>query len=115
MTIEEEAAEEDDVDAMSVDGSDDGNPVAAVAAWFCVHPRAKSYHDSFTILDLAQQIIALTGARSKIVHLDARSGDIKHSRADISAIAQQLGFVPSIDFVQALEDTVAYYQSEQGS
>lgn len=32
MTIEEEAAEEDDVDAMSVDGSDDGNPVAAVAA-----------------------------------------------------------------------------------
>ena len=74
-----------------------------------------AYGGKITILDLAQQIIALTGARSKIVHLDARSGDIKHSRADISAIAQQLGFVPSIDFVQALEDTVAYYQSEQGS
>ena len=41
-----------------------------------------AYGGKITILDLAQQIIALTGASSKIVHLDARSGDIKHSRAD---------------------------------
>jgi len=42
---------------------------------------------SVTILELAENIIKLTGSSSKIVHAAPRAGDVKDSRADVSKIS----------------------------
>ena len=42
---------------------------------------------SVTVLELAKQIIKLTGSTSKIVHATLRAGDVRDSKADVSKIA----------------------------
>jgi len=42
---------------------------------------------SVTIIELAENIIKLTGSSSKIVHAAPRAGDVKDSRADVSKIS----------------------------
>src|SRR5690606_18169162 len=42
---------------------------------------------SVTILELAENIIKLTGSSSNIVHAASRAGDVKDSRADVSKIS----------------------------
>jgi UDP-glucose 4-epimerase len=42
---------------------------------------------SVTVLELAENIIKLTGSSSKIVHADPRAGDVKDSKADVSKIS----------------------------
>ncbi len=40
-----------------------------------------------TVLELAKQIIKLTGSTSKIVHATLRAGDVRDSKADVSKIS----------------------------
>lgn len=42
---------------------------------------------SITVLELAENIVALTGSSSKIVHAESRAGDVRDSKADVSKIA----------------------------
>lgn len=42
---------------------------------------------------------------------EARTGDIQHSLADISRAAEELGFRPSVGFVEGLRRTVDWYKS----
>jgi len=42
---------------------------------------------SVTVLELAEQIIKLTGSSSKIVHAASRAGDVRDSKADVSKIS----------------------------
>ena len=42
---------------------------------------------SVTVLELAKNIIELTGSSSKIVHAASRAGDVRDSRADVSKIS----------------------------
>jgi UDP-glucose 4-epimerase len=42
---------------------------------------------SITILELAENIINLTGSSSKLVYASPRSGDVRDSRADVSKIS----------------------------
>lgn len=43
--------------------------------------------ESVTVLELAENIIELTGSSSKIIHAGSRAGDVRDSRADVSKIA----------------------------
>jgi UDP-N-acetylglucosamine 4-epimerase len=43
------------------------------------------------------------------VHDDFREGDIRHSQADVSRIATELGYAPAADLSGALQHTVAWY------
>jgi UDP-glucose 4-epimerase len=47
-----------------------------------------------TLKTLATTIAAIIGVEARITYAPARAGDIRHSRADISAIAEKLGFRP---------------------
>lgn len=45
----------------------------------------------------------------KANYLDARSGDVKHSMADISLAKELLGYEPIVDFESALKKTIDWY------
>ena len=45
-------------------------------------------------------------------HLPAKTGDVKHSRADISAAKERLGYSPLVYFKEGLDRTVRAYVHE---
>ena len=61
---------------------------------------------SVSVLDLAELIRELSGSRSEIVHVDARPGDIRASRADISKAKASLSFEPTVSLREGLAGLV---------
>jgi UDP-glucose 4-epimerase len=54
----------------------------------------------------------LTGYTGKIKYEPERSGDIKHSLADITLAQKHLGYQPLVSFEEGLRRTVEWYKSE---
>jgi UDP-glucuronate decarboxylase len=65
----------------------------------------------FTILELAQKVVALTGGRSRIVHKALPADDPMQRQPDITRARQILGWQPTISLDQGLERTVAYFRA----
>ena len=65
----------------------------------------------FTILQLAQKVIAQTRSRSSIEHKTLPSDDPKQRRPDIALAKKLLGWEPAISLEAGLEKTVAYFKS----
>ena len=55
----------------------------------------------------------LTGYRGTPAHAEPRSGDIRHSLADIRLARELLGYAPSVDFAEGLRRTVEWYKNSQ--
>jgi UDP-glucuronate decarboxylase len=68
--------------------------------------------DEFTILELAELVIALTGSRSKLVRKPLPVDDPRQRCPDISLARQKLGWEPRIKLRQGLEKTIAFFQQE---
>ena len=64
----------------------------------------------FTILELAERVIALTGSHSKVVHRALPQDDPKQRRPDISHAQTTLGWTPSIDLDNGLQRTIPYFE-----
>jgi UDP-glucose 4-epimerase len=62
-----------------------------------------------SIIELARQIIELMGSSSKIVFKEPRTGDIRHSFADISDISE-VGFKPKYDLKKGLNETIEWFK-----
>jgi UDP-glucuronate decarboxylase len=65
--------------------------------------------DEFTILELARNVIELTGSKSKIVHKSLPSDDPRQRQPDIELARSALGWVPRIKLKDGLAKTVAYF------
>ncbi len=65
----------------------------------------------FTILELAQKVIDLTGSSSKIVQKALPQDDPKQRKPDISAARDKLGWKPTIELEEGLKKTVAYFDA----
>jgi UDP-glucuronate decarboxylase len=63
----------------------------------------------FTIMELAQKVIALTGSNSRIVHKPLPQDDPQVRRPDITLAREKLGWEPTITLEQGLPKTVAYF------
>ena len=63
----------------------------------------------FTILELAQKVIDLTGAKSKIVFKDLPLDDPKQRRPDISLAQKELNWSPVVALEEGLKKTIAYF------
>ncbi len=63
----------------------------------------------FTILELAEKIIAAIGNDSKIVNMPLPNDDPARRRPDISLAQEKLGWEPTIDLDQGLERTISYF------
>jgi UDP-glucuronate decarboxylase len=64
----------------------------------------------FTILQLATQVIELTGSRSRIVHRPLPQDDPRQRRPDISKAHETLGWSPPTPLNEGLERTIAYFK-----
>ncbi|MEM1336761.1 MAG: UDP-glucuronic acid decarboxylase family protein [Bacteroidota bacterium] len=64
----------------------------------------------FSMLALAENIIDLTGSKSKIVHLPLPSDDPLQRKPDITLAKEKLkGWEPAVDLRTGLQSTIAYF------
>jgi len=64
----------------------------------------------FTINELAESVIALTGSKSEIVCKPLPEDDPKQRCPDISLAKEKLGWTPKIPLEQGLIKTIAYFE-----
>jgi UDP-glucuronate decarboxylase len=64
----------------------------------------------FTILDLASQVIELSGSRSRIVHRALPQDDPKQRKPDISKAQDLLDWQPRIAIREGLARTISYFE-----
>ena len=65
----------------------------------------------FTILQLAQKVIALTGSKSKIEFRPLPSDDPMQRKPDISLARSTLAWEPGVDLEQGLLRTIGYFRT----
>ena len=64
----------------------------------------------FTILELAEIILDLTGSSSKIIYKELPQDDPQQRRPDIVKAKQQLKWQPTTDLKKGLQQTIAYFE-----
>jgi UDP-glucuronate decarboxylase len=69
----------------------------------------------FTILDLANAVIELTGSRSRIVRRPLPQDDPRQRSPDIAQARQVLGWKPHTNLKEGLKRTIAYFDALLGS
>jgi UDP-glucuronate decarboxylase len=65
----------------------------------------------FTMVELAQKVIRLTGSKSKLVFHPLPADDPKQRQPDITVAKKVLGWTPTLSLEEGLEKTVAYFQA----
>ncbi|MEM7622111.1 MAG: NAD-dependent epimerase/dehydratase family protein, partial [Planctomycetota bacterium] len=65
----------------------------------------------FTILELAQLVIELTGSKSEIVYRPAPQDDPMQRKPDITLAKEKLGWEPKIPLREGLARTIEYFRS----
>jgi UDP-glucuronate decarboxylase len=66
----------------------------------------------FTMLQLAELALKLTGSKSKIVHRPLPGDDPKQRRPDITLAKKHLGWEPSVPLEEGLKRTIAYFKTQ---
>ncbi|WP_373505290.1 UDP-glucuronic acid decarboxylase family protein [Aestuariivirga sp.] len=65
----------------------------------------------FTMLELAEQVLRLTGSSSKITHKPLPADDPKQRQPDITQARVKLGWEPKVDLSEGLKSTIAYFRN----
>jgi UDP-glucose 4-epimerase len=60
-----------------------------------------------------QLLKKITGYAGDVKYNPGRSGDVKHSLADLSRTEKHLGYKPTVDFEEGLRRTVDWYREQQ--
>lgn len=64
----------------------------------------------FTILELAQKIIELTGSKSELVYEPLPSDDPTQRQPDITLARERLGWEPEVKLEEGLKKTIPYFE-----
>ncbi|MDP8257631.1 MAG: NAD-dependent epimerase/dehydratase family protein [Candidatus Alcyoniella australis] len=67
-----------------------------------------------SLLELLETLCRIIGRRVEPLHQDARPGDVKHSRADVTRARELLGFTVEQELEQGLETTVRWLCGSDG-
>jgi UDP-glucuronate decarboxylase len=67
--------------------------------------------NEFTMLELAEKVIAKTGSKSKLRFEPLPQDDPKQRQPDIAKAKSQLGWEPKIQLDEGLDATIAYFRS----
>ncbi|MFC2090467.1 UDP-glucuronic acid decarboxylase family protein [Bacteroidota bacterium] len=66
---------------------------------------------TFTIMELAEKIIEMTGSSSQIVHKELPQDDPEHRKPDITLAKKQLNnWEPEVQIEEGLQKTIAYFE-----
>ena len=71
--------------------------------------------ERFTLNELVESLAEIMGKRPQVEYITSRTGDVKHSLADISKARRLLGYEPKVSFREGLEKTVAYFRELKGA
>jgi UDP-glucuronate decarboxylase len=66
----------------------------------------------FTMLELAEKVVALTSSRSKIRNMPLPQDDPRQRQPDIGLARKFLGWAPNVPLQMGLERTIAYFQTQ---
>lgn len=66
----------------------------------------------FTILELAQKVIELTGSKSQIVYRPMPEDDPKQRQPDITRAREVLGWEPKVQLDEGLKETIRYFDQQ---
>ena len=69
----------------------------------------------FTIRQLAETVLEMTGSKSKIVHKPLPSDDPRQRQPDITRAREQLGWEPTVKLSDGLRPTIEYFSNEVGA
>ncbi len=64
----------------------------------------------FTILELAEKVIDMTGSKSKIVYQPLPSDDPMQRKPDIGLAREKLNWEPKVPLEEGLKKTIAYFE-----
>jgi UDP-glucuronate decarboxylase len=64
----------------------------------------------FTMLELAERVIRLTGSQSKVIFRPLPQDDPKQRQPDITKARQYLGWNPKTDLEDGLKETIAHFR-----
>jgi UDP-glucuronate decarboxylase len=65
----------------------------------------------FSMLELAEKVIQMTGTSSKIVFQDLPQDDPKQRKPDIAKAKELLNWEPTTNLEQGLQKTIDYFRS----
>ena len=77
----------------------------------CTGPLNLGNPGEFTMLQLAEEVIRLTGSSSRVVFKPLPSDDPRQRQPDISLARQTLGWEPSIPLGEGLARTIRHFRS----
>ncbi|MGH6785613.1 MAG: UDP-glucuronic acid decarboxylase family protein [Novosphingobium sp.] len=66
----------------------------------------------FTIRQLAEAVIAQTGAKSALVHAPLPADDPRQRQPDIALAKAALGWAPKVELAEGLAQTIAYFRTK---
>ena len=67
--------------------------------------------EEFTVLELAEQVINLTGSRARIRHVPLPEDDPRQRRPDIERARRELGWSPAVPLKEGLVRTIAHFRN----
>jgi UDP-glucuronate decarboxylase len=67
--------------------------------------------NEFTIKELAEKVIELTGSSSKLDYLPLPGDDPTQRQPDISLAKKELGWEPQVQLEEGLKKTIPYFES----
>ena len=70
---------------------------------------------SVTLLELIAELNAILGTNAVPTHGAARAGDVRHSRAKIGRIREDLEYAPTVPFAEGLRNTLNWYHASEKS
>jgi UDP-glucuronate decarboxylase len=64
----------------------------------------------FTMIELAENVLRLTGSKSKLVRMPLPADDPKQRKPDITKARTVLGWEPKVQLEDGLKETIAYFK-----
>jgi UDP-glucuronate decarboxylase len=68
----------------------------------------------FTMIELAEKVLRLTGSKSKLVNMPLPEDDPKQRRPDISKARRVLNWEPQVAFPEGIRHTLTYFRDTLG-
>jgi UDP-glucuronate decarboxylase len=64
----------------------------------------------FTMRELAEKVVRLTGSKSRLVNKPLPPDDPKQRKPDIALATSRLGWTPKVNLEDGLKETIAYFR-----
>lgn len=67
--------------------------------------------NEFTMIELAERVLKITGASVRVVHQPLPSDDPRQRRPDISLAREKLGWEPTVQLTEGLRHTIEHFRN----